>query len=454
MLEAYQCDLLLHDEHLRGVVGTELSMGLMATSPFLVRDRLTQALREFSASQRYQVFKTIQVGRLMPDEIDEDSKLYATTFEELVDLVKRGQLERILSSTALQDAILHLVLALNEDEGEVVQAETKPDDAPETSSDPQEASEDDSTERFQSSVQLELELRRLLGEIRAHPRYESVRRRTIGEFWDARWTPAPFEEALTLSQLTSLDLTVLFKKKMVSDSRIHNLCQALERVVAELSAGKEVPSPAPARGPEPENQAIFDEELATVSEDPSVAALAIYEVLVRGQREQPYSELVSLIDELIMQCSPRECVDVALGKPIHETLKSKVLRIVKQTVSPERLETVSILLQGPAVRVDIIARTISTTSQPATALLRVLATVVAQGLGARPVCHSGIIYHGFWTLNPKILTDYLCSARTGRLRSDISVDPFLLRFLQIQGEPVVRGKGRRNGLNSRARRAK
>ena len=154
---------------------------------------LNSALQAFAASPRYSVLKNLQVGRLLPEECDFNSPLSDLTLESLVELGSA----RIVGSSALtlrQEAtLIELLNSLTAEEDELVVAPTI---AP--GGHAVESGETQSARPMIGSVQLELMLRQRLEAVCNHERYESIRRRTLGEYWDPRWTPAPFEQALRL----------------------------------------------------------------------------------------------------------------------------------------------------------------------------------------------------------------------------------------------------------------
>lgn len=213
--------------------------------------RLKEALEAFSRSPRFSLFRRIQIARLMP-EVSKDIKgIGELTLEELFAQVQeRGGLpDYIIPQQA--EALSQLLVVLGEDSASTpcvpeddifgVEPFRLTDDLSDTltaidiptldgqlnngsSLDVIESSED----VLLGSVPLELALRTTLAKIVEHKRYEQVRCRTLGEFWDPERGAAPFEEAMTIEQLARLDLGVLLKKRMVSDTRIQSIVCALQ----------------------------------------------------------------------------------------------------------------------------------------------------------------------------------------------------------------------------------
>jgi hypothetical protein len=192
--------------------------------------------------------------------------------------------------------------------------------------------------------------------------------------------------------------------------------------------------------------------------DRSVAALSVYQVLARGSEEEFHDELTALIHAFLTQFSPDECIDVVLGRVLAQSLSRRLAGVVKETVPRMTLKLTQRLLEAPAVRIEHVAQVVSCSFGEPSAFLTSVATVVARGLGASQVEYEGKWYEGFWTLNPDSLR-YLLENRptaTRRARpktklqtSQVSLDPFLLELIQIQGRSSLPRKGRPKRLKSR-----
>jgi hypothetical protein len=420
-------------------------------------DKIAQALSDFARSPRFSLFKDIQVGRLMPEECEGDSPLFVMTFEALVARARSLSEDSQLCTPAQAESLLQLLAALSEEP--IVGGFSEWSTQGATHVLPNSAPLGGMPNRKQDRVQepthvlLEEDLQRLLSAIKTHPNYTLCSARTLGEFWDPSWNPAPFEEALTIRQLLSMDVATLFKKKTVSEERIAHVCQALRSILTMLDGRSGDQSSSETS---PRHQVTKTPELPTctpqVAAEYSVAARAVYEAFVRGYEENRWSALGPLAGAVLSYCTPDEVIAVVLGKELPPKLAHRVATLVGQHVQVERLNLVRKLLEGPAVQVDYIAQAISSPTGPTDAFLAALATVIARGVGASHVELEDRSYAGLWTLHPGLLALIVASQRRagrGSADSACALDPFLLQLIQVQGRTKVKRKGRPKRLKSR-----
>jgi len=455
------------------------------------REQLQQALEAFSRTPRFFLFKGVQVGRLMPEGCGPLGDLGDLTFAQLLDQVQSaGGLD--LSITAEQEeGLFHLLQALGEDAGEPTQLAADDDisilvpdsfgtvDIPtldeelkhqQTINEPEEP--DDVPI---GSVPLELALRSTLSKIASHEKYNAVRKRTIGEFWDPTWTSAPFEEAMSLEQFSGLDLAVLFKKRMVTDTRIQSILRALRRVLEFLESDlPSTPAPRRQRPPTfadqeqkpsarvPAKSPVADRTRTQETEPLSVAALAVWEILEQASGERILAHM------MCERLSPTECAAAVLG----ETLSSATQRVLKsavtEAVAERSLELVSALLRAPAVRLDHIVYALYGADTSPIAPLQIEAAAVARALGAVPASIGGHLCEGFWTLHPAALK-VLANSSQGKSKGNGSrsraalasvagtyaqLDPFLQRWVKAHGKGQDSRRESRNRLKHRRRKGK
>jgi hypothetical protein len=451
--------------------------------------RLLDALEAFSQSPRFSLFKSVQVGRLVPEGCDHLAGIGENTFEELLGQVRSGGAVDDSLTSEQEETLFHLVSVLSEDAGTAtlapdddisvvipdsftsidiptldeqlkqqagVETEEAPDDVP------------------VGSVPLELALRASLTQIAAHKRYHEVQRRKIGEFWDPQWTAAPFEESMSIDQLLSLDLAVLFKKRMVTDSRIQSILRALKRVLAHLDdeqdQGESYTSTQSLKDStlRPHTRSNYgDTTRATcVSvESLSVAAVAIIEVLFDDTREH------SLVTELRNKFTPAKFAAIILGEELSAKDERALSRALNRAIDPQALEVARALLAAPAVRIEQIAAGLFGVTTKFTAFNRCVAALVARGLGAVPVALGGAGDGELWTAYPGPVKQAARKVRrsltagrglTKSARVTVSIDITALFSLasslhiQTQGQEKGREKrkGLRNRLNTRRRRGK
>jgi hypothetical protein len=442
----------------------------MTTNPTAVYDEVIEAFRGFSNTPRFTLLRDVPLGRFIIDDSAGSSALNEMTFGVLMEKLSRKEGIGSWCTPSQANELLQVLLALSDDpavekgeEGSTNWCENSPFENQRSAGAPKQEES-----ACVNSVQLEGDLRGALSALSSHPKFSLVAGRILGEFWDTSWTPAPFEEALTIKQLTSLDISVLFKKKMVSEERMLNVTTALGRVLGLLNqAGSsdqgEYSKARSRRVVAQQPMKPLDRELLL---DPSPISLCVYETLLRARQECSYPQAAQLIEELLESCSPSECIAIVSDETISPALTQVIGRIVRNCIEPHILGILTTLLQGPAVRVDHIASILATEAREPTAISRVVGTVIARGIGATQVRYQGKVYQGFWTLHPSLLASLIeeeaRAARGNRSQSSpesskvvrVNLDPFLQNLLQAHGRAAVIRKGRHKGLKSRGRSGK
>jgi hypothetical protein len=403
---------------------------------------LRAAIETFAASSRYNVLKMLQVGRVMPEECGSLGELADMTLENIVELGSE-RIAKIPYLTLMQEGALVQLLHSLCGEDDVLAS--RPDDG---------ATGD--VEPIVSSVELELALRERLRAICGHGDYAKVRSRTLGEFWDRRWTPAPFEEALRVEQLVGMDLSVLFKKRSVNDQRIQSICNALEKILDVL---------APVATPASEMAKIAAVRQPTLTHVTSLSSqnaqrwfasddvlqpthVAIVEVFSLARTDSNYQELHSVIQGVIDRFTPNEFIEITLARPLTNELHERLGAFVHEVLEHERRALVIALLQGPGVRVSHISRLLVGGGSGFGAALGLLAVLIARGLGARPVTLGTARCEGFWTLNPHLIAEFTkpstSRSKSSRQQSPAPVtpilDPILQEWLNVQEGQVSAGK--------------
>lgn len=405
---------------------------------------LKGALLAFAASPRYAVLKNLQVGRLLPEECDFNSPLSELTLESLVELGSA----RIVGSNALtlrQEATLvELLSSLATAEEDIVQ----PTQVSEVSDRPLATGTESAATTF-GSVQLELMLRQRLEALASHERYASICRRTLGEYWDPRWTPAPFEQALRLEQLVKMDVTVLFKKRTVNDDRVYRICCALERAVQSLA----VPAIDAAVSSPESTPAIraYSLDAAGVQVDAvewritdsrlSSPKKAIVELIAIAARHQQDPTLHQLLLAVIRTFSPDEFIQIVFGEDLSPELTKRMKQVVEEILQADRCQLVSVLLQGPGVHITAVAHMLSSAARNEGAVIELLAVLIARAMGAHPVQYKGVLCEGFWTLNSDLIGHLIAEAQKSPKKlprgqtetsSSPTLDPILLDWIRAQ----------------------
>jgi hypothetical protein len=336
-------------------------------------------------------------------------------------------------------------------------------------------------------VPLELALRAALAKIVAHNRYPELRTRTLGEFWDPEWVGAPFEEAMTIEQFAGLDLAVLFKKRMVTDTRIQSILRALHRAQSYLErqnledhkqgrseplgesamnavAGHEVartlkPSAvaqiSELQGQQFQARQLRPSQLMALSP----AALAVVEALRSGCERHP------LAHAMLERFSLHQCVSIISGAKVSSVLLRELKQIVEHTVALQAQELILALLRAPAVRIAYIAQVLSGYDGELTARSLCIAAAVARGLGAVPIKRGESAGEEFWSMDPELVSKLLkgvsqaAKQRKQKMTIIISasaplIDPALIDHYAHGHEKVTRAikQGRKRASKKRAKR--
>lgn len=460
--------------HLRGGMRRELTES---------QNRLLGALEAFSASPRFALFQSVEIARLLPEGSSSIKALDSITFEELLKEMRQdGRLTGL--SEGDEDTLVEIVRFLSEDSGQCESSSMEVlsphhlqdslcgiaiptlDDASargETSrgSPYEKPPVQEQDKAIIGSVSLELALREGLKRIADHSLYDSVKSRLLGEFWDPAWTPAPFEEAMSIAQFIALDPGVLFKKRMVTDTRIQSIVEALKRVNAFLEAedspGKDKPflQLNPARGrldSSLSEDGHKDIQGSSLSMFDSLESHAIWELMCHHRPESPFIRVVR------DQFSPEQCVGLVLGLGLTTTLLKRLEGLVKSEFAGAKLDVIVALLRGPGVSINQIAHVLHENEIYSNAYSRSIATLVTRALGAVPVMYKKRVCCGFWTLQPKLVTAILeakftargaCAGKMQTSLSKVRLDPFLHRWIESQGFGKKNRKESRNQLKRR-----
>ena len=400
----------------------------MAQQTSTPNKQLQEALSLFSHSARFPLLKTVQVGRLMPEGGRLLGDLAELTFEQLVEKFVLATDTTVSINQESEEALLHLLVALSEDGAETSQLAPEEDisvvipdsfnsiDIPTLDEDLKRLSEISSDDEPPTdvpigSVPLELALRANLAKITVHDKYNLVRHRRVGDFWDPKWTPAPFEESITIEQLAGLDLATLFKKRMVTDTRVQSILRALNRVLefmgensslAVLPRDQEVMVAESYRErPREMPEAAPVKKLAEAPPEigASVEALAIWESINGTSIDEAELKIGDPIATKFLACfAPERIVEILLGKELLKNEQTVLSKIINDGISTGARELSLALLKAPRVKVDLIAKAVFGSDAPVSSYTRCIATLVARGLSAKPAIIRGRQASGFWTL--------------------------------------------------------
>ncbi len=417
----------------------------MAHPPVTPNSQLKKALEAFSRSPRFSLFQRVKISRLIPEGCEDNQSIGELTIDQLVERVQESRESLDLIAPEHAEALSNLLAALGEDNESpdyAFSGDMSADQSDDLSGslagdqlsiniptlDDQRGTEsllesvDPPKNMSNGDAPLEFVLRATLTKIAAHSQYQHVRTCALGKFWSPEWTAAPFEEALTIEQLAALDPALLLKKRMVTDTRIQSIVQALhraqdyleelERVTSESSTSKPAlksrpnkPNKAPKRARLIKGSEILESDVLMSSLGSPVRS-AVQEALQGGSKENLLTEV------LISHLSIDQCVGIVCGDQVTSRTLSKLGQIIEQILLQQKREVVKALLRAPAVRITQIARVVSGLDADLSAHSLCLAALVARGFGAVPIKCGATACAEFWSKDPELVSSLLKRARS------------------------------------------
>jgi hypothetical protein len=395
---------------------------------------LSRALEAFGSSSRYGFLKSLQIGKLIGADADSLGEIAELTFEGLIELGT----EHLHSLSMVQKRVLTSTLfALSEGDPTA----------------PSEFSAVDADGAVINSVQAEIALRERLQALQSHPQFAKNKLQKLGNFWDATWPRAPFEEAFTLSQLVSIDLSTLQKKRSVGPSRIVLLTKAVDRVLSSLSGmddetnQQEKPVAKPSR-PEP----IPQRAVSLTVEEPrlhpwmsELGKLTIFEAALLEYVLQQPARLVECDDSKAALVGSIATVfsasEIVLLAQLNEPSKPLAKKLKAWLVAHKNESEVAMLqeaLQGPGLHVDRILALLNINDWPPS-FGRLVAVMLLRAIGAQPIKFNSQECREVFSLNPS-LAQLLVSGLKGSTKSAAALsnllkvacpamDPFLHSWL-------------------------
>lgn len=402
-----------------------------------IEEQLAEELLEISAELRnssaYNVFQHVDLGRLLPDTFGQSSHVSALTIDSVVEHIVNHDTAALALNASQIKALTELLYKLMDAHHPI-----------ETESNNRE------NESVINSVQIEAGLRENLGLVCQHPRYPEIADKTLSEFWDRTWLPAPFEEMLTIRQLTGMDLSVLFKKKMVSDTRIICIANALKAAYKslELQGLSVVQQPAHSECPEPRTPIVaFDAE--------SLEQQALLELVTLYHRNLCSSSVASFVDKLFETLSPDQILLLPRQSSVSAEVQNKIRKHLREHFDLEAVKHAQYLLQGPGVSLQMLASVLIGRAQPFNAVSGFVAASVARGLGAEPVEYKGVRNTRFWTINPKLLSSVIETLNLDKRKKTDNcahLDPILQAWCRSHGGAGKKRTDTRKKLISRGRK--
>lgn len=410
---------------------------------------LRQAIQAFADSTRFQILKNLQVGRLMPEGCGDLGAIEEMTFETLVELGSE-RIKKSMRLTALQQAsLVELLRALSSDQ-DLLEPVADADHDAETLNEPRVHSQNDqvlesgaSSENVLSSVQLEINLRQRLQELRDHPNYSTIKRTTLSTYWDVSWAPAPFEQALTIDQLSSMDPSVLFKKRMVNEQRISHMVIALERALASLRIAT-ADSSAALKPTVIVTPRVASSEIplswSRLRDDIPAIEGGMIELLVRVAADRDNEQTRAVMLSVMNTISPEEFIGAATGREIPDLLQERLYRLGSELVGSVTHDLIRAALSGPGIPESLVLGILSSVVGDSGTVARLLSVLLIRGLGARRVTYQGVDVEGFWTLHVGLLETIASRGRITAIEG--LLDPKLLELVKDQEGQKKKGKGR------------
>jgi hypothetical protein len=432
---------------------------------------LSEALQDFAASPRFNFLKTLQVGRFVESAPLSLGILGEFTFEKLVELGTKKIAKLKWLSKEQEALLITLLRALGEEDGGELFQPPSPI-SPAVRESTEEADQEDSSEELLSSAQVEIDLRNRLQAVRRSPDFETLRFRSLGQFWDPSWPRAPFEESFTLEQLTELDMSTLFRKRTMTSSRIRYMTKALDRALGpDEGDGKEE-----SRAAHVVADSLLEEPTSHLPAQPAATSISV------SWRQPPTragSVEAAVLEYFLDACSvahasshPLERALSALppylsgdqfislldSGPLDKAIGIAVRKWLVHADTQGSARALSLMLQGLGISLNALAEMFAGESfRGATALIGLQA--YARILGAEEVSISGSVCKGVWSLNPELLrvvVGRLGSSRGQRAIDTLNrlvpvMDPILHKWLCSVLQPQKRKRSPRKVSRTRKR---
>lgn len=413
-------------------------------------DSLQEALDAFAMSNRFGFLRGLQVGRLIGEE-NSFGGINELTCERLVELGAEGVRASWKLSAQQVEGLAALITAL----GNGV-----PGEGASEGGSAAEPAKQASTDVMFNSIQVELDLRKRLNEVRQHPNFHAFRDAALGSFWLEEWPRAPFEEALTVGQLVEMDVALLFKKRTTSGARAHYVTKALENALRASRLDKPAappvfaaprtaasPPPSPARHPWITWGAGED-----VGDDPAILSLVEAYVAATAPQALEAGSISGVMSDLPAHLSREEFLLVLGDQALPAKVSAQLGKWIKQHEHAPCVALMREALQTPGSRLSSLARIVSGDGTY-TAFSGVAAIVLARALKAEPVRFGTHTCRGVWSLNPALIALVIGEAKrrkprdTSRFIKELcpALDPFLQSWIcEVVGSGTQQ-KRRRKG---------
>jgi hypothetical protein len=275
-----------------------------------------------------------------------------------------------------------------------------------------------------SSVEAERRLSDAITALKNSPRFHLLKLSRLGDFWEAGWPRAPFEEALTLQQIAEMKVAVMLEKRSFGGAKILHVVRALERAVGEPHRGDAPPmisvvkSESPAQvTPAPQNAPVFWHAGGAKLPAHAVAILKYIENLAAAPRQQRvlFGALIARLPEILTateaavvwfrQESDNDIVasllhlSPAATSEHYAAANLKVAALFRET-APSESRSWLLALQSPGISLEELLGVYPEAELPPEAVAA-LARIVLGALGASHPLVFGESLERYYTLNPE-----------------------------------------------------
>ncbi len=386
-------------------------------------DNLLELAERVQKSERYLFFKHVNVGRLLSQDFSELEHLAELTLASLIELITMEGCSALELGSQQAKSLCELLRAIIDEDKTGALLETS-EPAPSLETAPA------------SSVQSEIDLRQILDQLSKHDCFSDLRHRTLGEFWKPHWVPAPFEEMLTIQQLVSMDISSLFKKKMVSESRIECMVKALEAALVTLESASPPPQ-LTSRAPAVVNSSsVSSKELFDTTSFESLGDRAVLELVFKHAKAGDFEGFSDFLAHLREACTIEELLLFLGDEPLLPKLTKKTDSLASSCFGSEVVLQVRYLLQGPGVALEVLAGALSRGNARFDTIIGFLSLVVARSLGAQPVEYNGRTNTNFWSTNVSLLSMVIAEIEKNKvaaLEAAALLDPKLHKWCKSHG---------------------
>lgn len=298
---------------------------------------LMVALKDFRASSRYELLKLLPLSQFLTSNAAQFKSIRKKTLEELVEA---GPVEICatgkLSANGVQK-ITEVFFRLRSDPASAPPpVRAKVFSLPHLRAVPERQS---SALPVMNSVEAEKQLEESIQKLKRSPRFEHIADNRLGDFWDRELVSAPFEESITLRQLSEMKARTLLEKRSFGQKKILGVIRAIDTALGantEQARASGIPAPVSV----PESSASVETSADTPTLWPVLgralakhawAVLRLYEYQACRARASsgPLSRLVREIPQRVL---PLEFLAAWYLQDHHEDIVARLLAVDRNEI--------------------------------------------------------------------------------------------------------------------------